>query len=1299
MKKLLLTIITLLSLNNSYAQLPNGSVAPDWTLTDLNGTSHNLYTYLNNGYTVFIDFSAVWCPPCWSYHQSGALENLYIDHGPAGAPNVSPTTTDDVMVFFIEGDAGTLAQLNGGSGSQGDWVTGTPYPIIPTYAGSNSTQVTSDYQIGYWPTIYMVCPDKLITESGTSSNPYSLVSTCLPPATYNNDATFSYTGETVTCEGDLTPEIMIQNYGLLNLTSLSIEVKVNGTSQSVTPWLGNLATYAMDNVTLPTLIGLANNDLVTIEVSLPNGVADQDPSNNPTISFNTSLAIQNTNINVTVNITTDAYGSETTWDLKNSTGQTIISGGPYNDLSAAGTTTQTPTTTTLSGQECHTFTIYDSYGDGINAGYGAGFFTVIDGNGTTLVSGGVFTYENKGTFKTENTSTPSWDCISGTCVDPGTGNGLYSLLSVCQSNCAIYGCTDSTAINYNPLATIDDSSCVYCNIISSLTATNISVTGANDGIITTLAPSGGTGPYTYSWVGPSGFTSTTQNLINLAAGTYTLTITDAIGCTLVLQEVINVANCNVIITDTYIAPSCYGYSGSLTWINSGGVPPYDNYMYNPSTGVVIVNHVLYNSPNTPLLVPVGVYDLIVTDASNCQQILSLVVTAPDSIIVNVTASDASCFGSNDGIATVTPTGGTAPYTYLWNTGQTTATATGLISGTYSCNITDANGCTVNSGPIVVNQPTAIISSLTATAITSTGANDGIITTLAPSGGTGPYTYSWVGPSGFTSTTQNLINLAAGTYTLTITDAIGCTLVLQEVINVANCNVIITDTYIAPSCYGYSGSLTWINSGGVPPYDNYMYNPSTGVVIVNHVLYNSPNTPLLVPVGVYDLIVTDASNCQQILSLVVTAPDSIIVNVTASDASCFGSNDGIATVTPTGGTAPYTYLWNNGQTTATATGLIAGTYWWTTNDANFCTQTSGTIVVSQPSQIAVTTSTTLVSCYGACDGTASVNVSGGTAPYTYLWSPSGQTTPTIVGLCPSAYFVSVVDANGCTIFYPFVINEPNALIANVTTTNVSCFSANDGSIIATTSGGVPPYQYSLDGGLSQSNGTFTGLSPATYWVDITDANGCMIYQTVVITEPPALNITATVTNVSCFGMCDGSSSVSVTGGTPTYNYSWSNGQTAPTITNLCAGTYVCAVADVNNCITQSTVIVAEPAPLSISVDSTDETSALNDGSATAFVLGGSWPYTYIWSNGGTTNPQVNLAPGLYTVTVTDANGCVISEATSVNAYNPTGVINIQNTKQTLLKITDMLGQETPYRRNTPLFYIYDDGTVEKRIVIE
>ena len=415
MKKILLfLIVTLLSFKNTQAQLTDGSVAPDFTLTDLDGTSHNLYSLLDNGYTVFLKFSAIWCPPCWNYHTSGAFDDLYMNHGPAGMPNVNANTTDDVMVFFIEGDGGSLAELQGGGNSQGDWITGTPYPILPTYSGSNPAQVTQDYQIGYWPTVYQICPDRIVSECGQAASPYSLVSACPAPAIHLFDARiFDYAGETLTCEGDLVPEIMIQNYGLVNLTSLSIEVSVNGNIMYTTPWTGNLATYATDNITLPALTGLASNDVVAINTAHPNGTVDADPSNNPTVVFNVELATQNTNTFVTVQIVTDAYGSETTWDITDVNGAVVLSGGPYSNLGAAGTTTETPVSGTLASNTCYTFTIYDSYGDGIDAGYGVGSFTVTDGNGTVLSSGGQFSDVDGASWKTGNNASNSiYDIVS-----------------------------------------------------------------------------------------------------------------------------------------------------------------------------------------------------------------------------------------------------------------------------------------------------------------------------------------------------------------------------------------------------------------------------------------------------------------------------------------------------------------------------------------------------------------------------------------------------------------------------------------------------------------------------------------------------------------------------------------------------------------------------------------------------------------------------------------------------------------------------------------------------------------------
>ncbi len=283
---LLITLVGILSFTYSSAQLADGSIAPDWTLTDVDGTAHNLYSYLDGSYTIFLDFSAVWCGPCWSYHTSGALEDLYIHHGPAGFPNVDANTTDDVMVFFIEGDASALACLQGtGCDTQGDWLTGTPYPVFCTDGTVNNDNTTSLYSIGYWPTIYMICPDRTLIEAGQSSSPYNLVS-CNPAATFSNDPrVMSYSAASIQCNGTLAPVVTIMNNGINNLTSLDVQVDVSGatTFNTTVTWNGNLGTYQSTNFVLPTITGMQGYEFVMITISNPNaGGVDGDLNNNVT---------------------------------------------------------------------------------------------------------------------------------------------------------------------------------------------------------------------------------------------------------------------------------------------------------------------------------------------------------------------------------------------------------------------------------------------------------------------------------------------------------------------------------------------------------------------------------------------------------------------------------------------------------------------------------------------------------------------------------------------------------------------------------------------------------------------------------------------------------------------------------------------------------------------------------------------------------------------------------------------------------------------------------------------------------
>ena len=397
-RNLLIAIVVLLSFNNAQAQLANGSIAPDFTVVDLNGTSHTLYDYLDDGQTVFLDFSAIWCPPCWSYHTSHALKDVYVDHGPSGLPGVSSSTTNDVMVFFIEGQAGTMAELSGGSGSQGDWVAGTPYPIICTDPASgfgNSTSIANDYQTPYWPTIYQVCPDRTITLIGQVQGLYSLVTSCLPPPSANDDArSFMNSSPSSGCSS-IEPEISIQNYGLNNLTEVVIEVSLNGSSQYITTynqmWSNatnsyvplNLSTLDLADVVLDPVNGLVNGDVITIDVSMPNGVVDTDSSNNQTITLVVDLGYDNAYWDGQLSIDV-AGGPQNSWYLKQVSTNIQIAAG-------YGGVTNVTNTLGLTFNECYTL-------QSINGGGLA--YTVTDAMGNLILDGAASGVEDFDNFST-----------------------------------------------------------------------------------------------------------------------------------------------------------------------------------------------------------------------------------------------------------------------------------------------------------------------------------------------------------------------------------------------------------------------------------------------------------------------------------------------------------------------------------------------------------------------------------------------------------------------------------------------------------------------------------------------------------------------------------------------------------------------------------------------------------------------------------------------------------------------------------------------------------------------------------
>lgn len=364
--------------------------------------------------------------------------------------------------------------------------------------------------------------------------------------------------------------------------------------------------------------------------------------------------------------------------------------------------------------------------------------------------------------------------------------------------------------------------------------------------------------------------------------------------------------------------------------------------------------------------------------------------------------------------------------------------------------------------------------------------------------------------------------------------------------------------------------------------------------------------------------------------------------------CNGSATGTATLTPVGGTAPFTYAWtNSASTTNTATGLTAGSYAVTVTDSKGCTSTQN-FTIFQPAALSATTSQTDATC--TVSGEATVTPSGGTAPYTYLWSPGGETTQTVTGLAGGTYSCVITDANGCTTTKNFTINTTNTLVATTSKTDVSCNGGNTGSATVIPSGAPGPYTYSWapSGG---TNATATGLTAGNYSVTITASNGCSIVKSFIITQPAALAVTPSQTNVACNGASTGTAEVTVTGGTGPYSYNWSpSGGTAAAATGLSAGTYTVTIEDANLCQTTQNFTITEPTALSATFVSTNlSCSDGSNGSATVTASGGTGTYTYSWSpRGGTAATATGLTAGTYTVSITDANNCLLTEQVTITA---------------------------------------------------
>jgi hypothetical protein len=790
--------------------------------------------------------------------------------------------------------------------------------------------------------------------------------------------------------------------------------------------------------------------------------------------------------------------------------------------------------------------------------------------------------------------------------------------------------------------------------------------------------SGGQEPYTYLWSNGAD----TEDISGIPADSYSLTVTDANGCTYTTQtyEISDTGSIFELLEAVVVDVDCNGNAtGSIDITLAGGVPPY----------IIRWSNNLHTEDISGLVA--GEYIFFATDQSGCEYTSGIITVNEPSIISEASTgivTDADCNGASTGAIDITITGGVAPYTYVWSNGSTDEDPSNLAAGVHQATVTDANGCTFLTAVYEVGEPTSIAQAgAVITNADCNGAATGAVN-ITVSGGTPGYSYLWSDGS----TDEDLANAAAGEYTVEISDANGCTITagpfaVGEPTAIAVTGLTITDA----DCNGNAtGSIDIFVQGGTPPYSYSWSNGATTQDLTD------------VPAGDYVGTITDANGCV-LVSPVLTVGEPAVISVSSlniTDADCNGASTGTIDIEVIGGTAPYTYSWSNGATTQDLVGVPAGDYVGTITDVNGCVLVSPVLTVGEPTAIEITS--VIVSdvlCNGGFTGAIDIEVSGGTGAYSYAWS-NGATTQDFSGLAAGDYTGTITDENGCELVATVTVGEPAAIFEALppTVTDVTCNGEEDGEITATVQGGTLPYTITWNTGATGE--TISDLAPGTYFYTVIDGNGCTFASDEIdVSEPAPLTIAGQTDGVACFGEASGSVVIVVNGGTAPYTYVWSNGATSQNISGVEAGDFSVTVTDANGCtLSSSTFTVSSPSSaLEASVEVIDATgNGIADGSATVTVSGGDGPYTFSWQGGfGDSETISDLQAGIYCVDVTDANGCVFTacgtvgfptaikdvlEISQLTLYpNPTAnytnlVIGLSKAADIQLAVVDILGKE-------------------------
>ncbi len=759
---------------------------------------------------------------------------------------------------------------------------------------------------------------------------------------------------------------------------------------------------------------------------------------------------------------------------------------------------------------------------------------------------------------------------------------------------------------------------------------------------------GGSGPVMVDF-------ASTYTVSNLTPGTYQIHIEDANGVSKDTSITIYSLAVNLSFTDV----TCFGGTDGTATVQVTPAGTYD-YAWSPA------------APNVPMLTGLkkGSYSVVVTHpASGCTAQASGSLNGPAAIQkTGLTKTDATCTGVANGTVTFNVTGGNpGGYTISFDNGLGTSSTVpyvnnAIAAGVYHMTITDSKGCSkIDSIEIFATKEYEL--AIAKTDVACNGQNTGAISatlTTNPGTPTAPLNFVWskgtISTTGATSTSSGL---TAGPIFCTVTDATGCGVVLKDTIHEPAAKLVAAITKTDPTCAGPnsgSGNANGTTGGTLPYAFKWDFN---GTLI--------PNPNNLGP-GTLCVTVTDGNGCTATDCKTLTIPAlPTITKVDSVSLNCWNSTNGSLKVTalPAVPNNTLSYAWScSTSTTSAASGLSCGPCNVTVTEDQTGCKTTATYTLGCPPELKlVDTTITSPSCPTEDDGSVCVVVGGGTPNYPYTWQgfPTA-TTDCLTAKTAGTYNLTVKDAKGCSILASFVIKDPQGIQATFTgLKGTSCAGTTncDGAVMVAASypNGTPAtftYHWKEANIFGQNP---TTLCAGVNTVEITDnATGCKIEQSVTITAPPPLVLTVLPLPTSCNGTCDGSAIATVSGGTPQYTITWSNGQTGPNATNLCAGPVVVSVTDSKGCETNLNPIVPEPAPVSVGFDPAASSNVLcfggNDGRLGFIAAGGTGGFTWQWSPPvGNNQVEINLSAGQYAVTATDANGCTGTATANVQENPP------------------------------------------------